>query len=228
MPANAALLDAVRRGLQEIADPVKAQPMQAYMKSTMPFLGVPAPERRKVVLAIFRARPLRDESSWRATVLELWRTAQYREQRYAAVELTGHYPSYLRLANLDVIEELVVDGAWWDYVDDLAIRRLGPILRADPTAMTAIVTQWAGDGDRWKRRSAVICQIGSKEKTDADLLERCIDTNVGDPDFFVRKAIGWALREHSKTDPEWVRAFVHAHPGLSPLSRREALRRIRR
>lgn len=223
--ADAALIEAIRRALAVSADPARAPQMQAYMKSEMPFLGIPAPARRTALRPIFGAAPL-DEQAWRETVRSLWRAARYREERYAAVDLSGRYRAYLRRDNLDLIEELIVDGAWWDYVDELAIRRVGPILRNHTDAVTPIVRQWATDADRWKRRSAVICQIGAKTDTDRDLLTQCIEDNIDDADFFLRKGIGWALRDYTKTDPEWVRAFVDAHPGLSPLSRREALRRI--
>ena len=85
---------------------------------------------------------------------------------------------------------------------------------------------WSRDADRWRRRTSVICQLGSKAATDADLLADCVEANLADPDFFLCKGIGWALREQAKTDPGWVLAFVQTHPTLSPLSRREALKHL--
>ena len=122
---------------------------------------------------------------------------------------------------------MVVTGAWWDYVDEVAARRVGPILRSDPTGVTPILRGWARDPDLWRRRVAIIAQLGSREATDTELLAYVVDANLSDPDFFIRKAIGWALREHTKTDPAWVRHFVAARAGLmAPLSRREAMRLI--
>lgn len=226
--ADAALVTAVRAGLAEVADPARAEPMRRYMKSAMPFRGVPKPQRAALLKRLFAAHPLSTRDSWVATVLELWRGAGFREERYAATDLTGHRP-YQRWQDADLLglyEELVVTGAWWDHVDEIASRRVGPLLRADPARLTPAMRSWAHDPDPWKRRTSIICQLGSRRATDTELLAHAIEANADDPDFFLRKAIGWALREHTKTDPAWVVAFVAAHPGLSPLSRREALRTL--
>ena len=123
-------------------------------------------------------------------------------------------------------EELIVDGAWWDVVDELASRRVGPILRADRAGVTPILRAWAEDPNLWKRRTSIICQLKAKDDTDLELLTDAIEASIADRDFFARKAIGWALREHAKTDQDWVLRFVAEHPELSGLSRREATRRI--
>jgi 3-methyladenine DNA glycosylase AlkD len=117
---------------------------------------------------------------------------------------------------------MIVTGAWWDYVDELAIRRVGPILRGEPDIVTPIMRAWSTDEDPWRRRTSIICQVGAKLDTDTELLAEAMEANIADKDFFLRKGIGWALRQHSKVDPGWVRAFVDTHPNLSPLSRREA------
>jgi 3-methyladenine DNA glycosylase AlkD len=158
----------------------------------------------------------------------LWRNAEYREERYVAIDLTGYraYARWQEPALLRLYEEMIVTGAWWDYVDEIAIRRVGPILRADPAAVTPIMTRWSRDADLWRRRTSVICQVGAKANTDTTLLTRTIEATLDEPDFFLRKGIGWALREYAKTNPDWVRQFVGDHPDLPALSRREALRRI--
>jgi 3-methyladenine DNA glycosylase AlkD len=158
----------------------------------------------------------------------VWRNAEYREERYVAIDLTG-YHSYARWQDsslLPLYEEMIVTGAWWDYVDEIAIRRVGPILRAEPATVRPLMVRWSRDADLWRRRTSVICQVGAKEHTDTVLLARTTEATLDEPDFFLRKGIGWALREYAKTDPEWVRQFVGDHPALSALSRREALRRI--
>jgi 3-methyladenine DNA glycosylase AlkD len=225
---DAALLAAVRDGLAAAGDPVKAPGMQAYMKSAMPFRGVQKPRRTTLLRLAFAAHPLADMPTWRATVLALWREAAYREERYAAIDLSGarRYTRWQTPDLLPLYDELVTTGAWWDYVDEVATRRIGPLLRAYPGDLTPVVRRWAADSDAWRRRSAVICQVGSKEATDLGLLADTIDANMADPNFFLRKGIGWALREQAKTDPEWVRRFVVARPQLSPLSRREALKHV--
>lgn len=225
---NNDLVTAVRAELRALADPDRATEMRAYMKSAMPFLGVPGSLRKPLVRRVFKAYPCDSKGDWLATVRTLWRDATYREERYVAVELAGHRP-YLVWHGPDLLPdyaELIVTGAWWDYTDELAIRHVGPILAAHRDVVTPIVRAWSTDADRWKRRTSVICQIKAKADTDRALLADCVEANLDDRDFFLRKGIGWALREHAKTDPAWVRRFVADHPGLSPLSVREALKHL--
>ncbi len=204
--------------------------MQAYMKSTMPYRGVPTPERRRVVREVLAtAGPPVDRSTWEAVVGELWDGAAYREERYVALDLCG-----LRVARpwqdaalVPLYDHFVVTGAWWDHVDAVAIGLLGPILRADRAAVEPVVRSWIDDPDLWRRRTSIIVQVLAKTATDTTLLTDAITANIGDRDFFIRKAIGWALRDYAKTDPSWVRAFVAAHVDrLSPLSRREATKHL--
>lgn len=228
MQAARDLVEAVRSGLAERADPVKAPEMRAYMKSEMNFLGVQKPARRELTREIFRAYPLPDRESFTEAVLTLWREAEYREERYVAMDLTGDraYARLLDSESLELYDEMIVTGAWWDYVDEIAARRIGPILLAEPEVLKPRLRAWAADADRWRRRTAVICQLGAKDATDTSLLSKTIELNLADKDFFLRKGIGWALREYAKTDPGWVRQFVTTHPGLSALSQREALKHL--
>ena len=216
--------------LRDAADPVRAPQQQAYMKSDMPYLGVGVPQCRRIACALFAKHPLLDADAWEAAILDLWRRAAHREERYAAVELLlfRRYSSWLEPARLPMIEEMVVTGAWWDYVDAIAGRGVGAMLAAHPYPMKAILREWARDGDVWKRRTAILAQLRAKQGTDPNLLADSIRPSIGHPEFFLRKGIGWALREYSKTDPGWVTAFVDAHPGLSTLSRREALKHLER
>ncbi|MET8850604.1 DNA alkylation repair protein [Amycolatopsis sp. NPDC004625] len=228
MSADQGLVKEIRDGLAELADPAKAPSMQAYMKSAMPFRGVPKPQRSALLKHVLADHVLPDRVTYSATVLELWRTAGYREERYAAIDLSG-YRAYRRWQDpelLPVYEEMIVGGAWWDYMDELAIRRIGPILRADRARVTPVMRAWAAGADLWRRRTAIICQVGAKVETDTDLLRGAIEPAIAEPEFFLRKGIGWALRDYAKTAPGWVRSFVDDHPGLSGLSRREALKHL--
>ena len=204
--------------------------MQAYMKSEMPFRGVQKPARVAMLRPVLREHALPDRDTWDATIRALWDEAAYREERYAAVDLARHRP-YSAFAtdeqSMDLYDHLIVTGAWWDYVDDVAIRLVGPTLLTHRAGVTPTVLRWARDSDRWRRRAAVICQVGARDETDTALLTTCIRDNAGDTDFFLRKGIGWALREHAKTCPDWVRSFVATHRDrLSPLSIREATRNL--
>ena len=203
--------------------------MQSYMKSAMPYLGVPKPARERALRPVFAAWTLPDASSWSATVLALWRQARFREERYAAIDLSGHraYRAFQRAETLDLYDEMITTGAWWDYVDEIAARRVGPLLAADPRVIRPVILRWSRDADLWRRRSSIICQLSFKAATDLELLHACIDANLDDPDFFIRKAIGWALRQYARIDPAEVGRFVAARGDrLSPLSRREALKHI--
>lgn len=228
MPVDA-LVAAVRTALADAADPAKAAPMQAYTKSTMPYLGVPKPIRARALRNVFAEHVITDRTAWESTVRALWHGATHREERYASIDLTGHraYRPFQDIATLDLYRELIVDGAWWDYVDEIASRRVGPILLADRAGVAPVIRAWSTTSDRWLRRTSIICQLSFKADADLVLLTDVIEPNLGDPDFFLRKAIGWALRQYAWSDPEWVRAYVTAHESrLSPLSRREALKNL--
>ena len=200
------------------------------MKSAMPYLGVGVPECRRIAGSVYRTRELANAEAWETAILELWRKAAHREERYAAVELLlfPRYSRWLEPARMPLIEGLVVTGAWWDYVDAIAGRGMGTMLAAHPRATRAVLREWAGDDDIWKRRTAILAQLRSGKATDTTLLADAIRPSIGNPEFFLRKGIGWALRAYSKTDPAWVKAFVASHAGLSDLSRREALRHLER
>ncbi|MBW1638970.1 DNA alkylation repair protein [Microbacterium resistens] len=217
------LVSVIRDALHQAADPALAPGQQAYMKSDMPFLGVRVPAVR--ALTRRAARGTTDPETLRTAALTLWREAGHREERYAATELMGLRPVRGRLDMLDVHEEMIRTGAWWDHVDEVA-HRLAELLDVHPAETSALLQTWSHDPDAWIRRAAIISQLGRRDRTDRTLLAAVIEPNIPDPGFFLRKAVGWALREYARTDPEWVRAFVADHPGLSPLSRREALKHL--
>jgi len=221
------LVRAVREALEEASDPAKAPQMQAYMKSVMPYYGVSGPVQKALWKQIFSAHVLPSSAEWRRVALELWRQARFREERYAAIALTDlrAYAPYRRMSAIPMFEEIIVTGAWWDVVDAVATHQLGDVLRADGRPMSQLMRRWARDRDIWKRRAALLCQIRFKQKTDLDLLYDCIEPNLDRPEFFIRKAIGWALRQYAWVNPREVRRYVKAHKArLSPLSVREALK----
>ena len=221
------LSSAVRRALSAAADPDKAEGMRAYMKSEMPYLGVQTPKRVAALRDVFRAHPLEGFTQWRDAALELWRRAQYREERYAAIDLVQAraYRKLRTLRALPLYEEIVVDGAWWDYVDSIATQSLFELLAVDRTGIEREMRAWSHSDDLWKRRSAILFQLKAKAGTDLKLLYACVERAMDEDEFFLRKAIGWALREYAKTDPDEVIRYVRRHRGrLSALSKREALR----
>jgi 3-methyladenine DNA glycosylase AlkD len=205
--------------------------MQAYMKSEMPYLGVTAPKVRGVCREVFASYVFLDAATWRSDVLALWRGAKHREERYAAISLGGHGKagSFQTLDALPMYEEMIVTGAWWDYVDDLAEHRVGPLLLAYPFEMRNILLAWSRSDDMWKRRTSIICQMHFREEIDRKLLYACIQPSLASKEFFLRKAIGWALRQLAWYDVDEVVRYVKEHePELSSLSKREALKHAAR
>ena len=227
--ADATLAARIAAQLHAAADPTRAPRMQAYMKSAMPYLGVPVPAVRSIVRAAARAAGP-DGAVLLGTARLMWDQAQYREQWYAALELTGTRAA-LAAHDLDWLpfyDHVATSGAWWDVVDACA-HRICLLLRRHPGPMAELLRTWSRDPDLWHRRLAIIGQLDAREHTDVQLLRECILVNAGDPEFFIRKAIGWALRQYARTDPVWVRAFLAEHADvLSSLSIREAGRRLPR
>jgi 3-methyladenine DNA glycosylase AlkD len=221
------LLPKLRQALQQARDPVKAPVMQAYMKSAMPYHGVPTPLLRQVCKTAFADVQFATASHWQAQVLGLWRDARFREERYAALYLAGDKRGrpFQTLSAMKVYDELIVTGAWWDYVDDIASHRVGPILRDYPAPMRRKMLSWSKSNNLWKRRTAIICQLGFKAETDLGLLYACIEPSLGSQEFFLQKAIGWALRQYAWTDGAEIKKYVRLNrTRLSALSCREALK----
>lgn len=224
------LVDALRAALRTGADPERAVGQQRYMKSAMPFLGLTSPRRRELVRPLLADPGLRLETraELERAVRTLWGDARFREERYAALDLLRHraYRAWRDPDLMPLVEELVVTGAWWDVVDELS-NVVGEVLLVDPEGEGLRMRDWAERDDLWLRRSAIISQLRHRERTDTDLLASVIEVNLDDREFFVRKAIGWALRQYARTDPVWVRAFVDRHSDrMSGLSRREALKHL--
>ncbi|NRQ51126.1 DNA alkylation repair protein [Aeromicrobium stalagmiti] len=223
---DAALIDAIRADLRDEADPSRAPGMQAYMKSALPFLGVRLPAVRTIVAAASRRHPPQGLDTLDASVRELWDGAEFREERYAAAALLRLPLARGELALVPLIEHLATTGAWWDHVDDLA-GRVADLHDAHPRETGDIVRAWSVDDDLWLRRLAIISQLGRQDRVDRALLADVIIPRLSDREFFVRKAIGWALRDVARVDPAWVRLFVADHEdSISGLSRREALKHL--
>ncbi len=228
-PTALALATEVASALVRAGDPQRARQQQAYMKSAMPFHGLPTPRLRTLVRAILLRHSFDDSRAWERAILLLWRHASHREQRYAAIEvlLAPAYREWLVADRLPLVEELVVSGAWWDYVDAIAINAVGTMLRTDPVRTEPVLRRWAADDDIWKRRTAILAQLKFKDATDERLLQDLIEPSLREREFFLRKGIGWALRQYSKTSPQFVVDYVQHHADeLSPLSKREALKAL--
>jgi 3-methyladenine DNA glycosylase AlkD len=173
------LIDEIRAELIKQADPGRAPGMQAYMKSALPYLGVPVPTVRSITRSAERQRPPDSTAGLVATSTTLWTQARHREHRYAATELTNTVTGrkLLTMATLPIFEETIVTGAWWDHVDEIS-HRIGALLVQYPDETSAILRAWAVGSDKWLRRSSIICQIGAKANTDVALLSEAIDAQA--------------------------------------------------
>ena len=225
------LVDTIRAELARHADPARAAGQQRYMKSTIPYRGLTSPQLTAVLRPILADPGFRiaDRDGWEATIRTLWDEVAYREEWYAAIALARHrtYRPWVDSESMPLWRHLVVTGAWWDVVDEVATHLVRDVLEGSPDVEGLRLREWAVDDDLWLRRTAIICQVGRKDRLDESLLADAIEPNLADRNFFLRKAIGWALRDHARIAPDWVRAFVDAHAGeLSGLSRREATRHL--
>jgi 3-methyladenine DNA glycosylase AlkD len=215
--------------MAKAAQPERAAGMQAYLKSAMPCYGLTAPVLRQIVRTRAAEHPVKSMAEWRRVTLGLWRDARFREERHGAIEFVRlrAFRPYRVMAAIPMLEEMIVTGAWWDLVDPLAGEVLGEVLTADRTPASALMRRWSRDADMWKRRSSILCQLKFKTRTDLKLLYDCIEPNLADKAFFIRKAIGWALRQYAWTDPAEITRYVRTHRAeLSGLSQREALKNV--
>lgn len=199
----------VRELLEPLADPARGADMSAYMRGRFPFLGIPAPARRAATRELLRDLGELDRGFIRAAF-----GAEEREYQYVACD----HIRRVGISDLELAHRLVRTRSWWDTVDALA-RPIGAN-RDEP-----VMRRWAVDGDLWVRRVAIIAQLGMGTATDAPLLGWTIEQNLGSGEFFIDKAIGWALRDYARHDPAWVRSFLDATE-LSALSAREARRHL--
>ncbi|MGV9291975.1 DNA alkylation repair protein [Streptomyces sp. NPDC003719] len=207
------------------ADPVRAVAMRAYMRDVAPFLGLTSPVRRALSRTVLDGLPRPGEPDCAAIALRCWRLPE-REYHYFAVDLLRRHVTHCSSDLLPVVRHLLTTVPWWDTVDPLAAHVVGGLVAAD-RRLAAGMDAWIADEDLWLVRTALLHQLRYKERTDTDRLFGYCLRRSDHPDFFVRKAVGWCLREYAKTDPDAVRAFVTANgQALAPLSVREALRNI--
>jgi 3-methyladenine DNA glycosylase AlkD len=221
-----ALIDFVQTELVRRADPEKAVGMQAYMKTDMPFYGVQKAGRVEILRTLVRSISPADRDEYEALVLALW-GLPHREEKYLAIGFARHFPEFVVPGSIPLYRRLIVEGAWWDFVDEVATKLIRRLVVAEPALTWPVVDEWIDDDDMWLRRTAILCQIGAKEHTDTDRLFRFCAGRAFEKEFFIRKAIGWALREHARVDPESVARFVvENRDQLSGLSFREATKHI--
>ena len=203
--------------LKAVANPDDAVAMKAYMKNKFEFLGIKTPARRKLAKIFFKQQtdPVID---WNF-INEAWNNP-YRELQYAALDYLEIRKKLLTPTDLPHLKKLAQTKSWWDTIDFLD-RLVGTIIARFPETKEIILV-WSRDEDIWLRRLAIDHQLLRKEETDTELLEKILVNNLGQTEFFINKAIGWALRDYSKTNPDWVRDFIERHQAeMAALSIRE-------
>ena len=219
-------INALQTLYQSHANPVAAAPMKAYMRNQFPYLGLKSPQLRDLLREFIAQHGLPELDDLPPVLLDLWALPE-REFQYAALGLLGKFERELPAEFIDTIETLLTSKSWWDTVDSLATHTVGIHFRRYPEVREGTLAHWRTSDDFWLRRTCILFQNKYKTETDFGLLKAIICENLGSKEFFINKAIGWALREYTRVDPDGVRAFVAETP-LAPLSAREALKWLNR
>lgn len=216
----------VQSALSEQANPEKADGMQAYMKTDMPFYGVLKEGRTRILRHIRKEYPPETQDEYVALAIALWELP-HREEKYLAQGVATAFPEFIEPRSMPLYLRFIREGAWWDFVDETATHMIRQLVIDYPEDTWPMVDVWNEHEDMWLRRASIICQIGAKERTDADRLFGFCVARMHEKEFFIRKAIGWALREYAKTDARAVAGFATEHrQELSSLSFREATKHI--
>jgi len=221
MSLTDALAEFVRKELEKVARPDKVAQMQAYLKTDMPMYGTMKPDRVPILREMKKRFAPANREQYESCVLALW-TLSHREEKSAAISYACQHTDYITLESVPLYEKLIREGAWWDLVDSVAIDLIGKVLLDEREAMTPVVARYVEDPHMWIRRTSLIAHNKHKEQTnEAQLFDHCLRL-APEKEFFIRKAIGWALREYSYTAPEAVREFLTENrERLSGLSYRE-------
>jgi 3-methyladenine DNA glycosylase AlkD len=220
------ILGHIQNMLEPQRNDARAKAMSTYMRNQFLFLGIPSPERIRLTKTAFLETGVLKKQFDETLVLELW-TLPEREYQYVACHYLERFRKKLEVRHLDLLEWLILTKSWWDSVDSL-VHNIGAISLKYPESIP-ILERWAQTENFWLRRAAILHQLGLKAKTDEQRLFKFILENTHENEFFIRKAIGWALREYSYTNPEAVKSFVLEHQStLSNLGRREALKALER
>lgn len=213
----------LKNAFETIKDDKNAVSMSAYMRNQFAFYGIATPKRKAVYKDFLKAEKSKGVIDW--DFLDKCQNDEHREFQYLVSDYLLFMKQYVTFEDMPKIRNYITDKSWWDTIDFLC-KVIGDVgLRDD--RIKGLMVEWSEDENFWIRRTAIEHQLGLKDKTDAELLEKIITNCFGSNEFFINKAIGWALREYSKTDPEWVRSFIGKHKEeMNSLSIREASKYI--
>jgi 3-methyladenine DNA glycosylase AlkD len=211
----------LEKNFREASCPLLAKKQSDYLRNLFPFFGITKPQMRLLGKAWVKSIYLKNQKELKSMVRELWHKNE-REFHYAAVELIKHNKKLHSVDFLESYEMMIRQQSWWDTVDDIASNLVGNHLKSYPELIKKM-DLWIDDENFWIRRTALLFQLKYKDLTDEKRLFSYCQKRMREKEFFIRKAIGWSLREHSKTHPKSVKNFIHTHRDhLSPLSFKEA------
>ncbi|KZE67818.1 hypothetical protein AWM68_18810 [Fictibacillus phosphorivorans] len=219
-------IDQLRVALQEKKNPEEAEKMSKYMRGQYEYFGLRAPIMKETMKAFIKENGLIAHNDLFSFLREAWSMPE-REMQMAGLALADKVKKQMTLEDIEWIEFIIVNKSWWDTVDHIAKHIAGYYFAKFPEEITPVTERWIASKNIWLMRSAILFQLGYKEKTDHKLLAHIIKETKYEQDFFIRKGIGWALREYAYTNEEWVWEFVHSEE-LSPLSYKEAIKNIKK
>ena len=218
-------LSALEKQFRKNANKTKAAGAKAYLLHQFEFYGLQAPERRKICKLYLQDNPVPTMQEVEKIVKEAWQLAE-REWQYFAIELLAHYKKQWKPPVIILMEYCITHKSWWDTVDAIADGWAGEYFKLFPLQTVTVTGRWNLSENMWLQRCSLLFQKKYKHNTDTELLSQYIRHLSSSKEFFIRKAIGWMLREYAKTNPGWVKRFVETND-LSPLSRREALKHFK-
>lgn len=215
-------INTLRTVFEAKADPKIASQQRSYLRDQFLFYGMKTPVRRAIQKPFLAKEFLPPKKDLTQLVRTLWNSPQ-REYHYFAQELVQKYTKHFEEKDIFLLEFMITNKSWWDTVDFIATKLIKKYFKKFPNQRDVYIEKWIASDDIWLQRTCLIFQLLEKEKTDTKLLKSVITSLLGSKEFFINKAIGWALRDYSKTNSKWVKEFVESTP-LQPLSKREALR----
>lgn len=212
----------LKQTFEQVANPTNALPMKKYMKNHFEFLGIKTPERKMIYRDFFSQYGLPPKENFHEIILALWQEPE-REYQYFAMELLDKCKKYFDESTINLLEKLITQKSWWDTVDLLASHSVGHYFKKYPQNITDVTIKFMESNNIWLQRTCILFQLGYKKSTNETLLYEYICMCADSKEFFLQKAIGWALRQYARTNARSVLQFVEATP-LKPLSKREALK----
>lgn len=215
-------LQTLEKEFEANSNPQIAEGQKAYMRHQFEFYGLTSPKRREIQRPFLVQSYLPPKEKLHAMVKTLWQKPQ-REYQFFAQELVFKYIKQFSISDISILEYMVTHKSWWDTVDYIAVKLIGPYFALYPEQLDTYLEKWLASGNIWLQRCCLLYQLKRKDDIDTFRLSLIIQRLLGSKEFFINKAIGWILREYSRTNPEWVKDFV-ANNELANLSRREALR----